>query len=291
MPLPCTSIGSCLEKSRGECMNAALDKPAVLITSCCSSRVPGLFVWQNEERRTCSHLRTKWVCRVLQQTQTDKGVPPKASKWSIYSFDSKMSTESVHQVFETDFCCPSCRFPSPCLQSLRSWWRPEITPARRLRVSSNNTSLFWVKNRHCTTCRSHRTAARGTNASWLFNLLQQQKWDLMRKLIESSYTALSNTLCEEWFLKCENADQCCYIFFCTRLFEICSRNKNTAIYFREMTLKTIRAADYWQYTFSFNSNCSKFVPFGVHPVCEGSLWFLNEPEWMNDIYHTFLPIQ
>lgn len=59
---------------------------------------------------------------------------------------------------------------------------------------SNNTCLFWVENKPCTTCKSHRTEARGTNASWLFNLLQQQKWDLMRKLIGSSYTALSNTL-------------------------------------------------------------------------------------------------
>lgn len=30
--------------------------------------------------------------------------------------------------------CVSCRFPFQCLQSLRSWWRPETTPARRLRV-------------------------------------------------------------------------------------------------------------------------------------------------------------
>lgn len=37
--------------------------------------------WQNEKGWTCCHLRTKWVCGVLQQTETDKGVSQKASEW------------------------------------------------------------------------------------------------------------------------------------------------------------------------------------------------------------------
>lgn len=76
----------------------------------------------------------------------------------------------------------------------------------------------------CTTCKSLRTAARGANASWLFHLLQQQKWDLMRKLIESSCTALSSTLCEERLLKCENQISVVRLFLHT-----CVWNQNTAI--------------------------------------------------------------
>lgn len=33
--------------------------------------------------------------------------------------------------------CVCCRFLFPCLQSLRSWWRLETTPVRRLRVGHN----------------------------------------------------------------------------------------------------------------------------------------------------------